>query len=357
MTPRTTSALELYRESERVAATSRRTPSLRAITTDTIGMVLYDLRRYREAEGQFQRALQVHRSTGDRRQQAISLTHLGWVYGDTNRLAEAERTYREALELLTAVGDRFNLAFALDGLGEVLGLRGQWEEALARHRAALRTAEQAPDSNQEAISLTNMARALGLGRLDEALDVIHRAVDLTESGRLTRPGSRGRTSWTARNRDRYELLVSLLWDLQQRTPDPARVAEMFGVSERARARTLLDLLTEARVDLYQLADPEPWPGASAGTGGRARLRRGSPAHAGECRRRAGSPRAAPCLDRARRRPHPAEGAASRSAALTCARAAAGGGRPVAGTRRRHRPSRVPGGRGPELPLRGLCGTR
>jgi hypothetical protein len=31
---------------------------------------------------------------------------------------------------------------------------------------------------------------------------------------------------------------------------------MFWVSERARARTLLDLLTEARVNLYQGADPE-----------------------------------------------------------------------------------------------------
>jgi tetratricopeptide (TPR) repeat protein len=212
-------ALELYRQSERVGAAGK-PPSLRAITTDTIGMVLYHLRRYREAERQFRRALQVHRATGDRRHQATSLTHLGWVYGDTKRLAQAEQVYREALELLMPLGDRFTLAFALDGLGEVLALRGRWEEALAQHRAALRTAEQAPDTNQQAISLTNMARALrALGGLDEAVEVIRRAVDLTDSGRLTRPGSSGRTSWTARNRDRYELLVSLLWDLQQRAPD------------------------------------------------------------------------------------------------------------------------------------------
>ena len=248
-------ALELFLESQKVAARGGAPAS--AVTTDTIGMVLYDLQRYPEAEAQFRRALAVHRSTGNRRQQAISLTHLGWVYGDTGRLALAEKAYREALELLTAVGDRFNLAFALDGLGEVLGLEGRTEEALGQHRAALRVAEQAPDTNQQAISLTNMGRALRkLGRLAEGVQVLQQAVALTESDRLTRPGTGGRMGYTARNRDRYELLVSVLWDLQRRSPDAARVAEMFSVSERARARTFLDLLTESRIDLDQGADPE-----------------------------------------------------------------------------------------------------
>ena len=250
-------ALEIFQESRRVAARGRASASLQAVTTDTIGMVLYDLGRHAEAERYFHRALAAHRASGDRRQQAISLTHLGWVYSDTSRLALAEQAYREALQLLETVGDRFNLAFALDGLGELLALRGRTEEALEQHRAALRVAEQAPDTNQQAISLTNMAHALRkLGRLQEALEVLQRAVGLTESGRMNRPGGSGRMSWIARNRDRYELLVSVLWDLQQRAPEAARVGEMFWASERARARTLLDLLTEARIDLGEDADPE-----------------------------------------------------------------------------------------------------
>ncbi|RPH67051.1 MAG: CHAT domain-containing protein [Myxococcaceae bacterium] len=250
-------ALEVFRESRRVAARGSASASLQAITTDTIGMVLFDLGRHAEAETQFRRSLAAHRASGDRRQQAISLTHLGWVYGDTGRLALAEQVYREALELLTAVGDRFNLAFAVDGLGEVLALQGRTEQALAQHRAALRVAEQAPDTNQQAISLTSMAHALRkLGRLDEAVEVLRQALALTESDRLTRPGTSGRMSWTARNRGRYELLGSVLWDLQQRAPERARVEEMFWVSERARARTFLDLLTESRIDLNAGADPE-----------------------------------------------------------------------------------------------------
>jgi CHAT domain-containing protein/tetratricopeptide (TPR) repeat protein len=250
-------ALDVFRESERVAAGGRVSPGNAAITTDAIGGVFFDLHRYPEAEAQFRRGLAVHRKTGDRRQQAVSLTHLGWVYGDTGRLTLAERAYRDALELLIAVGDRFNLAFALDGLGEVLGLQGRTEEALVQHRAALRVAEEAPDTNQQAISLTNMARALRkLGRLDESLQVIRQAVALTESDRLTRPGTSGRMGFTARNRDRYELLASVLWDLQQRAPERARLEEMFSVSERARARSFLDLLSESRIDLDSGADPE-----------------------------------------------------------------------------------------------------
>jgi len=250
-------ALETFRESERVAARGRATPGNVAITTDAIGGVLFDLERYAEAEAQFRQGLAAHRKTGDRRQQAVSLTHLGWVYGDTGRLSQAEKAYREALELLTAVGDRFNLAIALDGLGEVLFKEGRNEEALVQHRAALREAEQAPDRNQQAISLTNMGRALWkLQRLEESAQALQRAVALTESDRLTRPGTGGRMGFTAYNRERYELLVSVLWELQQRSPDPTRVAEMFSVSERARARTFLDLLSESRIDLDHGADPE-----------------------------------------------------------------------------------------------------
>jgi CHAT domain-containing protein/tetratricopeptide (TPR) repeat protein len=243
-------ALELYRESQRLAERCRTPPRFWTSTIDTIGMVLLELRRYDEAEEQFRRALEERRATGDRRAQAITLTHLGWVYGDTRRLTEAERAHREAIVLLEVTGDRFNLAFARDGLGEVLLLQGRAEEATSEHRAALRLAQEAPDANQQAISLTNLATALrALGHLEEARDALVAAVDLTDAGRLVRPGGSGRTSWTARNHDRYERLVSVLWDLQQRSPDPARVAEMFWMSERGRARTLLDLLLEARVDV------------------------------------------------------------------------------------------------------------
>jgi len=246
-------ALELLRAAER--ADPR--PQRQGTTKDVIGVVLYDLERYAEAEGQFRQALEAHRVLGDRRSQAVSLYHLGWVYGDTHRLAEAKRAYREAIELLTPIGDRVNLAIAHDGLGEILQLEGRPEEAVTMHGAALRMAQEAPDTNQQAISLTNLAKAQrALGRLEESRDSLAQAVDLTDSGRLLRPGGSGRTAWTARNRDRYELLVSVLWDLQQRAPDPARLGEMFWISERARARSLLDLLLEARVDITGGADPE-----------------------------------------------------------------------------------------------------
>jgi len=246
-------ALELLRAAERAEPR----PEQRGTTKDVIGAVLYDLKRYAEAEGQFRQALEAHRALGDSRNQAISLYHLGWVYGDTNRLAEARRAYREAIALLTPIGDRFNLAIAHDGLGEVLQLEGRWEEAVAVHAAALRLAQEAPDTHQQAVSLTNLAKSQrALGRLEESRDSLVQAVDLTDSGRLLRGGGSGRATWTAMNRHRYELLVSVLWDLQQRAPDPARPAEMFWISERARARSLLDLLLEARLDITRGADPE-----------------------------------------------------------------------------------------------------
>src|SRR5206468_676597 len=109
-------------------------------------------------------------------------------------------------------------------------------EALALRRAV-------EDRAGMAESLTAAARnEARLGRLPEARAHVQEALGLIESLRTTVANPELRASFLAAHRQAFELEVDLLMDLQRR-------GEALEVSERARARALLDFLQEARADV------------------------------------------------------------------------------------------------------------
>ena len=58
----------------------------------------------------------------------------------------------------------------------------------------------------------------------------------------------------ARSRDRYDLLIAILMDLEEKEPGHGWLAEALHASERAKARGLVDLLAEARINLREGVD-------------------------------------------------------------------------------------------------------
>src|SRR4029077_3266045 len=88
-----------------------------------------------------------------------------------------------------------------------------------------------------------------------ALDRAHQAVDTIESIRTRVRDQRLRTSFLATKQDFYEVYIDTLMAPSGATPDPARVATALEVSERARARSLLDILSESGADVRAGADP------------------------------------------------------------------------------------------------------
>lgn len=64
-----------------------------------------------------------------------------------------------------------------------------------------------------------------------------------------------RATYFATVRYQYDLLVDLLMRLHRQRPDAGFDARALEASERARARSMLDLLAEAQVDIRQDVDP------------------------------------------------------------------------------------------------------
>jgi CHAT domain-containing protein len=79
---------------------------------------------------------------------------------------------------------------------------------------------------------------------------------LIEKIRSDLTGERGRTLFLSSKQDYYKLYINLLMQLHQKNPSDGYDAKALTVSERSRARSLLDLLTEANANIRQGVDPE-----------------------------------------------------------------------------------------------------
>ncbi|NES25305.1 MAG: CHAT domain-containing protein, partial [Symploca sp. SIO3E6] len=87
--------------------------------------------------------------------------------------------------------------------------------------------------------------------LQQSRTYIEAAIKIIESLRTNVASQELRTSFFASKQDYYEFYIDLLMELDQQNPTKGYNAEALHVSERAKARSLLDLLTEANADINQ----------------------------------------------------------------------------------------------------------
>jgi CHAT domain-containing protein len=181
--------------------------------------------------------------------EATALQNIGHVYRDKGEFQKAIDYYQQALKLYQARGNRRAVAQDLADTGEASLLLGQTGQALENWGQAMPLAHASGDRILEASVLTGMARAhITEGKLDEAQASLDSALAMTESLRTAWVGADLRASYSSTVRDRYQLQIELLM-LQHHD------SQAFEASERARARSLLELLSESHADIRQGVDP------------------------------------------------------------------------------------------------------
>ncbi|MBI3951875.1 MAG: CHAT domain-containing protein [Acidobacteria bacterium] len=132
---------------------------------------------------------------------------------------------------------------------------GEYQEALNVLRQALPVHRAAGDRITEVATLYTMARTeRELDHLTQARAQIEIALGIVESLRTKAPGQDLRASYLGSKRDHYEFYIDLLMRLHQREPSEGHDAMALQASERARARSLLETLIEARADIRQGVD-------------------------------------------------------------------------------------------------------
>jgi CHAT domain-containing protein len=221
-----------------------------------MGNALGNARRHTEALPHLQKALPLLQRAGNKHFAGLTLNWLGLCHLALRQYSIARRDFQEAIRTIDSTGNR-RLATSLGGnLGRVLLEEGHPAEALVRLERARQLHHEIGDRAHESIMLMAIGRAeRQLGRLEEARQHVLEGIRLVEQSRSTIVGATARASYLATQHARYEGLVNVLMDLQAKSPAAGWSAQALGASETARARSLLELLADARADVRDQIPP------------------------------------------------------------------------------------------------------
>jgi CHAT domain-containing protein/Tfp pilus assembly protein PilF len=250
----TRKALEKYNEALALshAVGDRR---VEAITLNNIGLVYRSLGEMQKALEKYNEALPIFRTVGDRSEMATTLDNIGEVYQSLGETQKALEKYNEAMPLKREVGDRWGEAKTLNNIGAVYNALGEMQKVLEKYNEALLTFQEIGDRNGEATTLLGIARVeQKRGNLTQARQTIEQAIDLVESLRTNIVSQELRASYFASRQEFFETYIDVLMQMQKQNPAAAVDAVALAVSERARARSLLELLKESRADIRQGVD-------------------------------------------------------------------------------------------------------
>jgi CHAT domain-containing protein/Tfp pilus assembly protein PilF len=214
------------------------------------GWVRYLDGRPEEALADYESALTIGRQLGDRPAMAGALDRRSTAYVALGRFAAALAGYREALDLCRQMGDPLGAAHVEANLGRLYEEQGEAEAALAWSDRALAAFRRIGDRHAAAHALYVGARAeRRRGNLEAALTRTREAIALLEEIRSGASAPSSRSALLAQRHRYYELGIELLMDLAGREPGRGREAEALHLAERARARTLLDLVGEPPAEI------------------------------------------------------------------------------------------------------------
>lgn len=243
----------------------------------------------------FLQTLEVKRTLKDKKGEAISLHGIGWCYALKDDPDKALNYFFQSLRLRQEIRDNSGEALTRVGIGNAYALQGKRLEALDSLTNALqffRVPGRKKDPAGEANVLSSMGwnhlalkeYEIARQRFDEALVLRRQAGDklgeattlfgiaktkreqgdmlgartdmdlsleLIENMRAKGSNNQLRLSYFAAVQDYYEFYIDLLMQLHRLYPTKSYAASALEVSERARARTLIDLILESNVDLKQ----------------------------------------------------------------------------------------------------------
>ncbi|MEW6737037.1 MAG: tetratricopeptide repeat protein, partial [Acidobacteriota bacterium] len=244
-------ALEYFsRALEIVKATGNR--SLEGVMLNNIGSVHISLGVWKKALDYCNRALSLRQEVGEPRGKAATLNNIGRAYDLSGEWQKALENFNQALSLFQNVGDRFGEAAALDNIGRIYSLSGDKKMASDYYNRARFLQQTLGDLAGEAITLFDIAQLeRDSGELKKALTEVERALGILESLRTEINVQDLRTSYFVSVQNRYEFYIDLLMRLHKQNPSANYSALALQAGERARARTLLEIIKGTRIDFRQ----------------------------------------------------------------------------------------------------------
>ena len=226
-----------------------------AVTLQALSSASQRLDKWQEALEYSVKALALSRTVGDRRMEAYELNDIGKIYKRLGEPNKALGQFDQSLSLARVVGDKQVEIHILNNLADSYITRGDTDKALEYYHQALQLSRDIGSQLDEAAVLYGIARAqVKLGDPAQARTQIRAAIEIIESTRAKVASQQLRASFLASNQNFYELYIDLLMQMHKAQPAAGHAAAALQISERSRARGLLDILIEAHADIRQGVD-------------------------------------------------------------------------------------------------------
>ncbi|MBE9207891.1 CHAT domain-containing protein [Nostoc sp. LEGE 06077] len=228
-----------------------------ATILNNIGLVYDALGDKQQALKLYNQSLPLSRQVGDKTGEARTLNNIGTVYSDLGDKQQALQFYNQSLPLSRQVGNKMGEAVILNNIGGVYDDLGDKQQALKFYNQSLPLARQVGDKAGESTTLYNLAYLeRDRGNLQQALTQIEAAIELIENLRTKITNEQLRTSYFASRQGIYQFYIDLLMQLHKQNPTQGYDAKGWQASEKSRARSLIELLTEANADIRQGVEPK-----------------------------------------------------------------------------------------------------
>ena len=223
-----------------------------AITLNYLGNCVNENKDYQKAIGYYEKAIALHKSLSGRQPEPSYFSNLGRSYFQLGNTDKGFEYLNEALKIAQTQSDKSNEAFFLKTLGEFYLKLGKLAEAAEFAEKSLdiyRTIEDPTRITKTLYLLTKIKSRLG--KTDEAQTHIEEALNLIEGFRAEMSNNTLRDSFSTTIYDYYSAYIELLMQRQKLEPNKNFAELALQANERARARGLLNLLTESNIDIRQ----------------------------------------------------------------------------------------------------------
>lgn len=240
-------ALEIHR------ATGNRT--VEADTLHLLGFLHYELEDTAKALDYLSQALPVWRQLKDKRGEAITLTATGMVYRSLDQRDKSLEFSNQGLPLHREVGNRAGEAETLINIGLIESAAGEKQKAFENFNRAAELSRAISDPALEAKAKYEIARVkLDTGELDQSRSQIEDTLNIVESLRTKVASQELRASYFATVQKYYDFYIELLMRMNGRQAGKGFSGEALQASERARARSLLEILAESNASIREGVD-------------------------------------------------------------------------------------------------------
>lgn len=202
-------AIKAYQNAERLAVQSK-DPQGRAVATYSLGKLLFEKGDRVSALRKFSAALSLANRVEDREGQAIILNSIGDTQLENGKIPSALKQYSKAFRVSQAKGLEAARDYALYGMARVAYRRRQFIPA----RRLIQTVVDRVEAERQRVHTKDL-----------------------------------RAAFLASKRMYYDFYIDLLMDMHSRKPGAGYNVAAFEMGERMRARTLLELLSEANANI------------------------------------------------------------------------------------------------------------